>query len=283
MMAAVLALLASLIWGTSDFLGGTLSRRIPAIIVVGFSQAAAMVVLVPVAAGAGGFGADSGYLPWAIGAGAVGLLALGAFYHGLATGSMGVVAPIAAMGVAVPIAVGFAEGDAPGGLQIAGLAIAAVGVVLASGPRAEGGRNLRPVVLAGLSAVGFGLVILFIAKGSAHSVVMTLLVMRATSVLPLVVLGLAAGRLGVSTREAGPHWRMLAVVGLADLTANGAYAVASRHGLLALVAVLSSLYPVVTVLLARVVPDERLRSVQTVGVIAALAGVILIGAGGGTG
>lgn len=282
-MAAVLALLASLIWGTSDFLGGTLSRRIPAIIVVGVSQAVAMLVLVPVAAGAGGFGDDSGYLPWAVAAGVVGLVALIAFYHGLATGSMGVVAPIAAMGVAVPIAVGFAEGDTPGDLQIAGLVVAAVGVVLASGPQADGGRDLRPVVLAGLSALGFGLVILFIAKGSEHSVVMTLLVMRATSVLPLVVAGLATGRLGGATRAAGPHWRLLSVVGLADLAANGAYAVASRHGLLALVAVLSSLYPVVTVMLARIVHAERLRTVQTAGVVAALAGVILIGAGGGTG
>ena len=279
-MTVALALCASLLWGTSDFLGGTAARRLPATGVVLVSQAAALVGLLVVAAATGAFADPAGYVGWAIGAGAIGAVGLVAVYAALAGGTMGVVAPIAALGVVVPVVVGLAQGDRPSPWQGAGVAVAIVGVVLASGPemRSETGgrRTALPLALAVVAAVGFGLVIVFLAHGAQTSTTMTLLVMRATSVA--VLSGLAAGgavQVGAVRREIP----VLVAVGAGDVLANAALAVATTRGLLSVVAVLSSLYPAVTVLLARAVHDERLGRVQTVGVTAALAGVVLIASG----
>lgn len=282
-MATALALLASALWGTADFLGGTAARRLAATTVVAVSQGLALVLLVVVAATTGAFGDDPGYLGWALGAAVVGLVALTAFYAALAEGTMGVVAPIAAIGVAVPVTVGVAQGDRPGILQALGLAIAVVGVVLASGPEVRPDDNRdqraarRPLLLAGVAAAGFGTVLVCVSHGARTSTVMTLLVMRVTSVAILVGAA-AAGRVHLGVRRT--DLPILLAVGLGDVGANAAMAVASQHGLLSIVAVLSSLYPAVTVLLARAVHDERLERVQEAGVVAALTGVVLIASGG---
>lgn len=280
-MTAALALCASLLWGAADFLGGTAARRLPATGVVLVSQGAALVGLLVVATATGAFGDPTGYLLWAISAALVGVVALTAFYAALAEGTMGVVAPIAALGVVVPVAVGLAQGDRPSVWQGVGVALAITGVVLASGPEVRGGAGRggsRPLVLAVVAAAGFGLVIVCVAHGAKVSTTMTLLVMRATSVAvlaPLAALGTVAVR---ASRRDLP---LLVAIGAGDVLANAALAVASTRGLLSVVAVLSSLYPAVTVLLARAVHDERLSRVQTVGVTAALGGVVLIASGGG--
>lgn len=278
-MTVGLALCASLLWGGADFLGGTAARRLPATGVVLVSQAAALVGLLVVAAATGAYGASIGYLGWAVAAAAVGVVALVGFYAALAAGTMGVVAPIAALGVVVPVVVGLAQGDRPSVWQGAGVAVAVVGVVLASGPElrsAEAGGGIRPLLLAGVAAVGFGLVIVFVSHGARTSTTMTLLVMRATSVAVLGALALGGA---VTVRAGKRDLAMLLAIGAGDVLANAALAVASTRGLLSVVAVLSSLYPAVTVLLARVVHDERLVRVQTVGVSAALVGVVLIASG----
>jgi drug/metabolite transporter (DMT)-like permease len=282
-MATALALLASLLWGTSDFLGGTAARRLAATSVVAISQAFALLGLVVVALATSSFGADPGYVGWALGAAVVGVIALSCFYAALAAGTMGVVAPIAAIGVSVPVAVGIGEGDRPGLLQAIGVLLAFAGVFLAAGPQRAGSAtraSRRPLLLAAVAAVGFGLVLVCVARGARSSTVMTLLTMRATSV---ALLGVAAGigRAPISARTR--DLPLLAVIGAGDVGANAAMAVASRHGLLSVVAVLSSLYPAVTVLLARTVHAERLTGVQTAGVVGALAGVALIASGGGVG
>src|SRR3954447_17210948 len=190
-MTTALALCASLLWGTADFLGGTAARRLPATGVVLASQAVALVGLLVVALTTGAFTGPIGYLGWAVAAAVVGLVALVGFYAALADGTMGVVAPIASLGVVVPVAVGLAQGDHPSVWQGLGVALAVVGVVLASGPELRGDRSAgtRPLVLAGVAAVGFGTVIVCVVHGARSSTTMTLLVMRATSV---VVLGLLA-------------------------------------------------------------------------------------------
>ena len=286
-MTAALALSASLLWGTADFLGGTVTRRLPAWIVIAVSQFVAFLLLVPVAVVTGGLNAPLGYLPWAIAAGAVGLVALAAFYSALATGTMGVVAPITATSVVVPVLVGGLQGDSPTGAQAAGIATAAVGVVLASGPgRAaeRAGSEIRALGLAVLAAGGFGAVTVCLAFGARSSVTMTLLTMRVETLLVLGGVALFAGHRGWSgpARVAREDLPALAVIGAADMGANATYAVASTRGDLSLVAVLASLYPAVTVLLARQVHRERLRPVQAAGVVVALVGVSLIAAGGGT-
>jgi len=281
-VTVALALCASLLWGGADFLGGTAARRLPATGVVFASQGAALVGLLVVAAATGAFGDSTGYLGWAVAAALVGVVALTSFYAALAGGTMGVVAPIAALGVVVPVVVGLAQGDRPSVWQGVGVAVAVVGVVLASGPElrsAETGRSARPLLLAGVAAVGFGTVIVCVAHGAQSSTTMTLLVMRATSVA--VLGGLALGG-AVSVGVGNADWPLLVAIGAGDVLANAALAVASTRGLLSVVAVLSSLYPAITVLLARAVHDERLVRVQAVGVTAALVGVVLIASGGGT-
>lgn len=278
-----MALLSSALWGTSDFLGGTASRRLPLLGVVACSEAFGLIGLLSAAAITGAFGSPTGYLIWAVLAAVASTGGILAFYEALATGTMGVVAPIAGLGVAVPVLVGIGQGDRPNLVQGAGVVIAIFGVVLASGPELKStektrGMAARPLLLAVVAAVGFGFVFVFIAHGARTNTIMTLVAMRSTCLVLLVV---AAGatewnRLKVGVRDLP----MLATIGGCDVSANAAFGYASRHGLLSLVAVLSSLYPAITVVLARSVHSERLTRVQLVGVCAALAGVALIATAG---
>ena len=275
-MPVVLALLSSVLWGASDFLGGLSAKRMQSLVVVGVSQAVALAVLLPLALG---LGTRPEHVWAGPVAGVVGLVGLGAFYAALASGTMGVIAPLAAAGGSVPVVVGLARGESPSALQVAGIVVALVGVVLASGPELSGGASPRPLVLAAVSALCFGGVAVFVAEGSkgGHgSIFVTLLVMRTCSVGLLALLWLTRRPpLGVSRPDAG----LLALVGVGDLAANMTFAFASRGGLLSVVSVLASLYPVVTVLLARQVLHERLRSIQVVGVVGTLGGVALLAVG----
>jgi drug/metabolite transporter (DMT)-like permease len=281
-MAALLALLSSLLWGAADFLGGTVSRRLPVLVVVGASQLAGLLTVAVVAVAAGELHAPTGYLPWAVAAGLAGLGGLVAFYRALAIGTMGVVSPIAALGVAVPVAVGLGRGERPGAVQLVGIVVAVLGVVLASGPELSGRAGARPLLLAVAAAVGFGLALLFIAEGAQTSTIMTLVTMRVTSVLvvALLLVSQAAARARrTQVKITARDLPLIAVIGIGDAAANLTFGWASTRGLVSVVAVLGSLYPVVTVLLARVVHHERLAAIQNAGVVAALAGVGLIAAG----
>lgn len=277
-MPVLLGLLASLLWGTADFLGGTASRRLRVSSVVGVSQLVALVGLVPVALLTGALDEPRDYVLPGVAAGLIGPLALAAFYRALSLGTMGVVAPVAALGVVVPVVVGLVGGESPGALQLAGIAAAVVGVVLASGPELKGGSG-RSLVLASLAAVGFGAIFLLLAEGSQSgslgAVVMTLLTMRLTTVLLLAVLALRAGRSDVRAADLP----VLAVIGMFDVGANAAFALASQSDLISVTAVLASLYPVVTVLLARQLQGERLVGPQLPGVVLALVGVLLLAGG----
>lgn len=281
-MPALLALLSSALWGTADFRGGTVSRRLGPLRVVLLSQAVALAGLVPLTLA---LGPDVERRAVAAGvvAGLIGPGALFAFYRALAMGTMGVVAPIAALGVVVPVGRGLLGGEEPSAGQLLGIALALAGVVLASGPelrgRGRGGR--RPLALALVSAVGFGIVFVLLAEGGdgagTAQVVLVLLAMRATSVVVLGGLLLARGGRGAI---AAPRRELpvLAVVGAFDVGANGTYAIASQSDLVSVVAVLASLYPAVTALLAWRFHRERLGRVELVGVGAALAGVVLLSA-----
>lgn len=281
-MAAVLALLSSLLWGSADFLGGSVSRRHRAALVVGVSQAVGLLAVLVVAGVAGAFGDDTGYVPWAMLSGIAGVVGLVSFYAALAAGTMGVVSPIAALGVVVPVLVGLARGERPGTLQVVGIVVAIAGVVLASGPELSGRAGARPLLLAGVAAVGFGLALLAIAEGSRSSTLMTLVTMRATSVTLLVaalLVALGRGFPRAELRLGRADLLLVALVGVGDVSANLTFGLASTRGLVSVVAVLGSLYPVVTVLLARVLHGERLGTAQTVGVAGALGGVALIAVG----
>lgn len=282
-MPAALALLSSVLWGTADFLGGTAARRLEALRVVLVSQATALVGLVPLVVLLGPE-PTTGVIGTGVVAGVVGPAALLAFYRALALGTMGVVAPIAALGVVVPVAAGLLAGEEPSTAQAAGILVAVAGVVLASGPelRGAGRGGTRPLLLALGAALGFGIVFVLLAEGSEDAgtaeVVLALLAMRATSVVLLgaLVLVRSGPRAMAVPRRDLP---VLAVIGAFDVGANGTFAAASQSDLVSVVAVLASLYPAVTAVLAWRLHGERLRPLQLVGVGAALAGVVLLSAG----
>jgi len=282
-VAAALALLSSLLWGTADFLGGTASRRLGALRVVLVSQAFALVGVVPLALALGP-DVRARTLLFGAAAGVVGPAALFAFYRALALGTMGVVAPIAALGVVVAVAAGLLSGEDPSGVQVAGIVLAVAGVVLASGPevRGEGRGGSRPLLLALGAALGFGVVFVLLAEGGESGgtaeVVLVLLAMRTTSVVLLGASVLATGgRAAIAVERT--DLPVLAVVGAFDVGANGTFAAASQSDLVSVVAVLASLYPAVTALLAWRFHQERLGRIELAGVAAALAGVVLLSAG----
>jgi drug/metabolite transporter (DMT)-like permease len=287
-MGIVLALVSSLLWGVADFAGGTASRSRPALVVVAASQAVGLIAVAAVATVEGSWSEPLQYLPWAIAAGLVGATGLLTFYQALASGTMGVVSPIAALSVVVPVVVGLITGQWPPLVVGVGFVLAIAGVVAASGPERSAGRSLRPVALALVAAVCFGVVLILIAQGAATSPLMTMVAMRVTSVgvLSGVLLAVAVGsRRRVATGSAPDSaradarrggWTVVAIAGLFDVGANLAFAVASTVSVLAIVAILGSLYPAVTVILARFVHGETMTRLQQAGIAVALIGVALI-------
>jgi len=287
-MGAVLALASSALWGTGDFLGGSLSRRAHPLLVMRATQIVAFVGMLVVAVVSGEITTSLGYLPFGLAAGLFGMVGLSSFYAALAAGTMGVVAPIAALGVSVPVGVGLARGESPSILQIVGIVVAVTGAVLVSGPqRSEElghitpAERRRPVLLAGVAAVGFGLVLVLVAEGAARSTVMTLTTMRITNAaLATVAIAVLVRRTGVAAP--GPRRsdaRGVVAIAVTDTSANACYAVASTTTLLSLAAVLGSLYPAVTALLAWKFHHERLIGTQLVGAGLVLAGVAAIAGG----
>ncbi len=271
-MLALLALASSGAWGAADFGAGVLTRRIPSWAVVMWSQGGGLLAVTLVLVFHGGFHWGP-WGPYAIAAGAVGSLALVCFYAALATGTMGVVAPIASLGVILPVVVGILRGDSAGPLAWVGVAVAVIGVVLASGPELSGEVGPRPVILAALAAVGFGGVLVLVDLGARVSVLPTLWGMRVTSVAGFSLAALLMRRTG---GVGGRDLPLLALVGVGDVLANGLYAVAASRGLVSLASVLGSLYPVVTIILARFVLGERLRRVQAVGVVLTVLGALAV-------
>ncbi|MCX5113288.1 DMT family transporter [Streptomyces sp. NBC_00378] len=288
-MTALFALATSLLWGLADFGGGLLTRRVPALTVVVVSQAVAAVVLGAVVVATGGWSEAGPQLWFAVAAGVVGPVAMLSFYQALALGPMGVVSPLGSLGVAVPVSVGLLAGERPGLPQFAGVGIAVVGVVLAGGPQLRGAPvQRRAVLLTLLAAFGFGAVMSLIAEASSTvtGLFLALFVQRLTNVAVGGAALYASVRRGArALPEEGGGAAVLAVlpalalVGLADVAANGTYSIAARLGPVTVAAVLASLYPVVTALAARGVLKERLRGVQAAGAGLALVGTVLLATG----
>lgn len=275
-VAIFLALISSVLWGTSDFIGGTVSRRLPSATVLLWATILSLPFLAIVALVSGDLQWSSTTVGWGIVAGVVGALGIASLYQGLSTGVMGVVAPISSTSVIVPVIVGFALGESVSVITAIGIVVAIVGVVMAGGPHlrdfSTGGH--RPILFALGAALGIGLSLSAIARGSEASAVSTLLTMRLTYVVVLVALVLVASS-QIRPDRAASLVPLLAI-GLLDTSANGLYAVASRVGPLVIVAVLASLYPVATLVLARQLHGERLSRVQLSGVVLALAGVCAV-------
>lgn len=277
MTGIALGLLSSLSWGIADFLGGVASRRVSVVTVLAVSQPIGLALALVWVLGGGDAAPPAGDLLLAFGAGAITLGALAAYYAALAIGPIGVVAPIGALGVVIPVVAGIAGGDDPGALQAVGMVLAVAGVVLAArqvGP--TGPVSGRAVGLVLLAAAGFGVFLLIVDETASESASWTLAAVRA---------GGCAGIAAVVLRSRGIDpiapvgLRTLLAIGLFEMVANGAYALATTEGELSLVSVAGSLYPAVAALLASVILSERLSRGQTAGVVMAIGGVSAIAAG----
>ncbi|WP_129310573.1 EamA family transporter [Streptomyces sp. L2] len=285
-MTAFFALTTSLLWGLADFGGGLLTRRTPALTVVVVSQTIATAVLGVIVVATGGWSEAGPRLWFAFAAGLVGPVAMISFYKALALGPMGVVSPLATLSVAVPVSVGLFLGERPGLLQVAGIAVAVTGVVLAGGPQLRGAAvQRRTILLTLVAALGFGAVFVLISEASTTltGLFLALFVQRLTNVAAGgAALYVSVRRGAAALPEGGLAWSALPAlgfVGLADVAANGTYSVAAHHGPVTVAAVLASLYPVVTALAARGFLSERLRAVQAAGAGLALLGTLLLATG----
>jgi drug/metabolite transporter (DMT)-like permease len=264
----------------SDFLAGTNSRRIGTLQWMLATQAVGVVL-------AGIWLAISGDplppLATLIDATLAGfglMIALLAFFQAMVIGTISIVAPISATGVVIPIVAGLVRGDSPRAAQVAGIAAAVVGVALASRvPGERAGRAIESGLgLALVAALGGGVFFWLMAPASRHGVVWPVFLARA---IPAAALMTVVRARGTRLRPAfGGRTALVVVVSaLLAFVATAAYAYATQHGRLAVVSVLGSLYPVVTVLLAVHVLGERVHGSRRVGVIAVLAGVVLLSIG----
>jgi drug/metabolite transporter (DMT)-like permease len=276
-MASLLAILSSILWGGADFFGGKLSKRYQAIAVTAVSQAFGLLIGITIILVSSSWIKPNlswdGYFLSGVCAGLLGFLGLIAFYTGLATGRMGVVAPISALSVLIPLTIAFINGEKPSSTQLLGMSIALTGAVFASGPELKGGLAVKPIVLAVIAAFGFGTAIAFIARGSASSAIMTMTTMRFATFIVALFLFARFRTTGGFKKKDIP---VLVGIGAADFIANLLLGVATTKGLVSLAVVLGSLYPIVTALLAFKILHERLHKIQYVGIGFAIAGVAVI-------
>lgn len=274
-MPIFLALMSSVLWGTSDFFGGTASKKSPSTTVLLWSSLIALPVISVIAVVSGDLVFDSSVVGWGIVAGVSCSIGIVLLYRGLATGPMGVVAPIASTSVLVPVVAGFLRGESPGLLQSIGIAVAVVGVILAGGPHIRDFRTggHRPILLALGAALGIGVSLLAVANGSEQSAYSTLLIMRVVYPVVLVAAVLATR---APRRPATSVFPMVAIAGVGDVVAVTLYGVATQSGSLPVVAALASMFPVMTLVLARQVHHERLEREQWIGAALALIGVVVV-------
>ena len=275
MTAALLALCASLSWGVADFGAGVAARRVAVPLVVVGSQTAGLVFVGLVVLGTWQPAPSLEQFLWGLLAGGTGVAALAAFYTGLKVGAMGIVGPISATAAVVPFAYGLARGERPSTLQLAGVGLALVGVVAAS---VESHPERLARVGAGvgyalLAALGFGISLIGLSKAAAGGWAWAPLSMRCCSVTVILLVLLAVRPTLAGFRRNLP---LIAGAGVADTSANMLFGLASTRGLLSVVSVLASLYPVVLVALARFLLHERITRHQLAGVGIALSGVALI-------
>lgn len=295
MTALLFALASALAWGISDFLGGYLSRRLRTITVIAVSQMCGLAAIVCACALTGkGFPSETASMV-AFGAGLTGAAGLGAFYQALSIGTISLVAPIAATGVVVPVLAGLLAGEAVGTIGFAGMFCAMAGVVLASISNPEPHQRLSvevqahraSIILAILAAIGFGAFFTLFHTAATEGLLEAALVQRITSVALLGSAWIVMTWRDRHTVVAHPEpdqlsprsaWVMVGIIitGVFDMLANILYGEASVTGLLSLTSMVSSLYPVITVMLARFVLLERLGGLQQTGVGLALVGTVLI-------
>jgi drug/metabolite transporter (DMT)-like permease len=272
-LGVLFGLLSAVAWGTGDFCGGLATKRSPGLRVVMVTEFVGAGILIALAVLTGEAVPMGISLGVALAAGLAGALGLGSLYQGLAMGQMGVVAPLSAVvGGIVPIIVGVVTEGPPSPIQALGFGVAllAVWLLAATGEFRPSRRELTLALLAG---VGFGLYFVLIAYASGGGLFWNLSAARLVAGFVLI------GLLLVMRQPLWPERPALGLTtasGVADAGGNLFYALAAQISRLDIAAVLASLYPGMTVLLARVVLHEKLTRAQLLGVLAALVAVALI-------
>ncbi|MEQ1787661.1 MAG: DMT family transporter [Acidimicrobiales bacterium] len=275
-MAVVLALCSAATYGIGDFCGGMAARRVPATTVLLWSHLLGFVLFVLAAPFVAGSATGGDLLIGAVG-GLCGAIGVGLLYKGLAIGPMSVVAPITALlSATVPVTAGLLQGERPSTGVAVGMVAALVAIVLVS---AEGGGSLRPSDLRGVTfalgaGLGFGLFFVTLSHVGEDSGIWPLVAARGASASAVGALALL-GRVSRTPPVAGARL-FTAAAGTLDAFANVCYLLATREGLLTVVSVLTALYPVGTVILARLILKERFARVQRVGMALALPAAILM-------
>lgn len=286
LVVTFLALVAALFYGVGDFVGGAASRRASALSVLLVSIPLGLVCVTAIAVVEGGT-PDARGLGWGLASGLASGAGFLAFYRALAQGPMSVVAPVAALaGTIVPVAAGLALGERPNAGALAGVALCVGAIGLVSVERGGGRSSRGPTggpVLALIGGAGFGVFFVLLRQAGEGGGLWPLVTSRAGvfavvlgAVVVLGATGRRSQRAGLRGLRDGRTLALVVGAGVLDVVANVAYFKASTAGLLTVVAVLTSLYPAITVLLARIMHGERLRLVQRVGLGVALTGVALV-------
>jgi drug/metabolite transporter (DMT)-like permease len=270
-----LSLAAAVSWGAADFSGGVAAKRVNTFGVVIVAHGTGLLFMFLLALLAREPVPSWSSFVWGIGAGLVGGIGLAAFYKALAVGKMGINAPLSAVITAMlPVLFSFSTEGLPKTLQLIGFALAFIGIWLIA---TQSGAGDRPagLGLAVIAGVGFSGFLLFIKLAGSNAVFWPLVFARAASSLLMLIIVLVSGREWNAERGVLPY---IIVAGLLDSGANALYVAATQHGRLDVAAVLSSLYPASTVILARVLLKERLSRLQSTGIMAALIAIPLIAA-----
>ena len=272
-MAAAFGLASAASWGGGDFSGGLAARRANAFVVAGMSRAVGLSVQVGLALAVLEPAPPIRAVAWGIAAGVAGSIGLAALYRSLAIGRMGINSPLTAvLAAALPVLVAALSQGLPSGVRVAGFGLALAGVWCLSRPEGASGapRGLGLALLAGL---GFGGFYVLIAQVRGASVFWPLTASTGTSFIVLLALALAGRRAWFAAPGALP---ISLLAGALDAGGNIFFVLAARGGRLDVAAVLASLYPAVTVLMARLILKEHLNRLQAVGIGATLAAIPLI-------
>lgn len=275
-MVVVFALLAAVVYGTGDFVGGFASRHRSAITVLLYAYpvgAALMLVLLPAFAGP----LDARTALLGVGGGIGGMVGVIVMYSLMARAPMNIISPVTAvLAAVVPVTFGVIVGERPHVSAWLGIAIGLIAVVLVSytsDDHPHGPIGVRILALACLSGVGFGAYFICLARADHDSGLWPLVISRLTSAA--LIVPLARSR-GVAQPLTGRVLRLAVLAGVLDASANLFFLLASRHGLLSLASVITSLYPAMTVLLAVLVLHEHTGRLQRVGLAMAATSIVLI-------
>lgn len=274
-MASLLALLSAALWGSSDFEGGRISKKYPAISVLGATQLISLVFGAFLVVAVGETHLTSRIFFAGAAAGICGYIGLVCLYAGLSTGKMGVVSPISSLSVLIPMTFALLGGESMSSTKAIGCALAIVGGFLTSGPEFSQGVTLKPLLFATGAAFGFGTALSSMAVGAKDAPILTMVCMRIATAFVTIAIAFRNKGFGGLGRKNAPS---LIFVGVADFGANAALGLAVHTGPVALCMVLGAMYPVFTVLLAYFLLHERLHRAQYLGGALAVAGVALISA-----